>query len=467
MVLAVLAALLVPSAALSADTDTLGVLAVAPPPGPGPELVEMTSQFRLVLSERSPGVLDAAALRDRMAGPSRGASLGELDKAYEGALAAYLNGDYEGSVRTLRAVIEDLEKLPDDKETFRQWTRATMRLASTELDLGRRDVAREAADRLVRADPNVQVDAMQFPPELVRLIETARSELRSLPTRVLTVNSSASGVRVFVNGREVGTAPVTATLARGHYRVSGARGTVRAPPLQVDLSDENQSVTLDFTIVEALRPTLGPGLALSDAERARRLVAVGGFLRLDSILATSLLDEAGASYLLGSLYDVRRGMLMREGRLRLTDRALTKEGAARLASGRALPVDRGRDPAPGAGPDARPLEGARLDGLRRRHRRGGLGRRLHLADGGHEQRLQLRAGPHHLDRGPPGQRRPLPVVHQQRRLGAHAGGDRRGGRRRVRRGDAHPRLPRLQADRRGRALPLLTAGRRRAVTAAW
>jgi len=331
MVLAVLAALLVPSAALSADTDTLGVLAVAPPPGPGPELVEMTSQFRLVLSERSPGVLDAAALRDRMAGPSRGASLGELDKAYEGALAAYLNGDYEGSVRTLRAVIEDLEKLPDDKETFRQWTRATMRLASTELDLGRRDVAREAADRLVRADPNVQVDAMQFPPELVRLIETARSELRSLPTRVLTVNSSASGVRVFVNGREVGTAPVTATLARGHYRVSGARGTVRAPPLQVDLSDENQSVTLDFTIVEALRPTLGPGLALSDAERARRLVAVGGFLRLDSILATSLLDEAGASYLLGSLYDVRRGMLMREGRLRLTDRALTKEGAARLA----------------------------------------------------------------------------------------------------------------------------------------
>jgi hypothetical protein len=54
-------------------------------------------------------------------------------------------------------------------------------------------------------------------------------------------------------------------------------------------------------------------------------------LRLDSILATSFLDESGVSYLLGSLYDVRRGMLMREGRLRLTDRSLPKDGAARLA----------------------------------------------------------------------------------------------------------------------------------------
>jgi hypothetical protein len=49
------------------------------------------------------------------------------------------------------------------------------------------------------------------------------------------------------------------------------------------------------------------------------------------MLATSFLDEGGTSYLLGSLYDVRRGMLMREGRVRLADRSLPREGAARLA----------------------------------------------------------------------------------------------------------------------------------------
>ncbi len=317
--------------ARSADADTLGVIAVAPQPGPSPELVEMTGQLRLVLSERSPGVLDAAALRDRMSGPSSGASLEELGKAYEGALAAYLNGDYEGSLRTLQAVIEDLEKLPDDKETFRQWTRAMMRLASTELDLDRRDAARQAADRLVRADPGVQVDAAQFPPRLVRLIASARSELRSTRTQQLSVKSSTNDVRVFVNGREVGSAPLTVNLARGRYRVAGVHRSVRAPALQVDLTGGDQSVTLDFSVSQSLRPDLGPGLALADAERARRLVAAGGFLRLDSMLATTFLDEGGASYLLGSLYDVRRGMLMREGRVRLADRSLPGEGAARLA----------------------------------------------------------------------------------------------------------------------------------------
>ena len=330
-VLLVLAALLGLPVAQSADVDTMGVVAVAPPPGPGTELVEMTGQLRLVLSERSPGVLDAEALRDRMTGPSRGASLGELDKAYEGALAAYLNGDYEGSVRTLRAVVEDLEKLPDDAETFRQWTRAMMRLTSTELDLGRRDEAQDAANKLVRADPGVKVDAVQYPPELVRLIDSARSELRSSLTQALTVKSSTTGVRVFVNGRDIGMTPLTVKLARGRYRISGVQGTVRAPPMQVDFTDQDQSVTLDFSVSEALRPNLGPGLALGDAERARRLIAAGGFLRLDSILATSLLDDAGASYLLGSLYDVRRGMLMREGRVRLSERSLPRDGAARLA----------------------------------------------------------------------------------------------------------------------------------------
>jgi hypothetical protein len=332
-IIAVTVAVLAASPGLGADdAEQLGVVAVAPPPGPSPELVEMTGQLRLKLSERGTGVLDGAVLRDRMAGHSPGASLGELDKAYDGALAAYLNGDYEGSVRTLRAIIEDLEKLPDDGQVFSQWTRAMMRLAATELDLDRRDVAREVADRLVHADPGVKVDAAQYPPRLARLVEGARSELRSSISRKLSVASSTKGARVFVDGRDVGTAPLTVNLARGRHRVSGLQGSVRTPPLQVDLTEEDRSVTLDFSIAESLRPHLGPGLVLSDAERARGLIAAGGFLRLDSIVGTSLLDDAGASYLLGSRYDVRRGMLTREGRVRLENRALPNDRAANLAA---------------------------------------------------------------------------------------------------------------------------------------
>jgi hypothetical protein len=326
-VLVALAVLLAPP--VNASDSTTGVLATAAPPGPTPELVEMTGQLRLVLSRRRPGVLDAAALRERMSHPST-ASLAELDRAYDGSVAAYLNGDYEGSVRTLHAILEDLEKMPEGRQTFSQWTRAMLRLASTELDLDRRDAANQVADRLVRADPGVQVDPAQHPPRLVRLIEAARSRLRSSPGAKLTVKAAESA-RVFVDGREVGTTPLVVTLARGRYRVTGVRQAIHAPAVQVDLTGGDRSVTLDFTVAEMLLPDKGPGLALPGAERLRRLVAAGAFLRLDSILAMSLLDDAGASYLVGSLHDVRRGMLVREGRVRLSGRSLPSDGAAGLA----------------------------------------------------------------------------------------------------------------------------------------
>ncbi len=323
-------AVFAPRSALSADT--LGVLAVAAPPGPTPELVEATTQLRQAVAERHAGVLEARQLRERMSGQAPGASLTELDRAYEGARAAAVAGDYEGSVRTLRAIIADLEKLPDGEESFRQWTRAMLRLAKAESDLGHADEAHALLERLVRSDPDVQVDSRLYPPKLSRQVDEARAQLRALPARRLTVTAPARDVRVFVNGRAVGSAPVTVSLARGRYRISGARGVLRAPPVQVDLLDEPQtSVTLDFSLAEALRPGLGPGLALPEADRARRIVGVAGFLSLDSVLATSLGGEGGASYLIASLYDARRGMLKREGRVRLSHLALPPGATGALA----------------------------------------------------------------------------------------------------------------------------------------
>lgn len=60
-----LAALLASSASVRA-AETTGVLAVAPPPGPSPELVEITTQLRNALAERTPDVLDPHQLRERI-----------------------------------------------------------------------------------------------------------------------------------------------------------------------------------------------------------------------------------------------------------------------------------------------------------------------------------------------------------------------------------------------------------------
>jgi hypothetical protein len=322
---------LVPAGA-AAQEEALGVVAVANPPGPGPELAELTHQLRLVTAERTTGVLDAATLRERMTGQTSSATLAELDRAYAGALATYQNGDFEGAVRTLRAVIQDLEKLPDGPETFSQWTRATLRLARSEQTLGRGAEARALLERLVRANPTVKVDPNQYPPSFVKQVDEVRADTAKLAKRKLTVNSSAKGARIYLEGRDVGVAPLSIQVPPGRYRLSGAVGTLRVPAVAIDLTEEGQTVNLNFALAEALRPTFGPGLALPEADRVRNLVAAGAWLGVDKLLASRLVTESEVEYLSAMMIDVRRGMLLREGRVRLSNKIAPPGTLSALAS---------------------------------------------------------------------------------------------------------------------------------------
>ncbi len=316
----------------AASAESLGVVAVAEPPGPTAELAELTHQLRLVAAERTTGVVDANELRERMTGQTSSATLAELDRAYAGALSTYQNGDFEGAVRTLRTAIEDLERLPAGPEAFSQWTRAMLRLARAEQTLGRGGEASEVLGRLVRANPAVKADANQYPPSFVKQVEEVKAQVAKLVKRKLIISTTSKGAKVFVEEREVGAAPITLELPPGRYRVSGAHGNLHVPAVTVDLTEEGQSINLNFALAESFRPGFGPGLALVDADRARNLVAAGSWLRLDKLLAARLVNESGAEYLAAALFDVRRGMLLREGRVRLTNKIAPAGSLTALAS---------------------------------------------------------------------------------------------------------------------------------------
>jgi exonuclease VII small subunit len=334
--LAVAAALfLAPVHALAADPaapESVGVLAVGDPPnGPSPELVDLTRAFRGAVADRFKGVVSQEDLRLRMVGQTS-ASLTELDRAYAGAVAAYQSGDYESAVRTLRAVVDDLEQLPESDDAFRQWSRAMLRLARAEGSLGRKGEAREVMEALLRADPTVKPDPELYPPSFAKQLDEVRNALKAQPRRKLTVTAGGRQARVFVQGRDVGPAPASITVTPGKYRVSGVAGDARVSAGTVDVGETDQAVALDFGLAETYRPNGGPGLALPAAQRARGIVSAAAALKLDRVLIASISTDGDVRYLVGSLYDVRRGMLQREGLLRLAGFAPPKDGLAGLAS---------------------------------------------------------------------------------------------------------------------------------------
>ena len=317
----------------AAAAETLAVLAVAEAPaGPEAELAEMTHQLRAACRDRAGGVLDVPEMRARLLGQASNATLPELERAYGGALATYQNGEYEGSIRTLYAVVEDLEKLPESAEAYQQWVRALLRLAHAENTIGHVAEGRAAMEKVLAVEPRHQPDPEQYSPTYRREFDAARARVAARPRRSLAVGAVGRGGTAYVNGRASGQTPATVSLPPGRYRVGGAAGALRVPSVWVEVAGEDRSVVLDFSLAEALRANAGPGLALPRAGRHAGVVRAGAWLGVDRVVATGIATEGGVQYLAGSIYDVRRGAMMREGLVRMVAGSVPSANLGALAA---------------------------------------------------------------------------------------------------------------------------------------
>jgi len=327
-----LALLLAGAPAPAGAADRLAVLAVHDAPVPDGELAELTHQLRAACTERVPGVLSAPEMRARLAGKTGGATLPELDRAFGGALAVYQNGEYDSAARTLRAIVEDLEDLPESEAVWSQWTRAMMRLSHVHLTLHQLDESDAVQVALLKVDSTHQLDPVLYAPGFRAHFEELRQRVRAMPKRRLTVTARGRGGTIYVSGRDVGPTPATVILPPGVYRVAGAAGVLRIPGFTVDLTAEDRAVVLDFALAEAVRPAAGPGLMLGQADRAANIIRAGAWLGTDKLVVTSRTSEGEAHFLVGGIYDVRRGALLREGIVRMISGGVPAANLGALAA---------------------------------------------------------------------------------------------------------------------------------------
>ncbi len=321
------------AAAPALGFESLAVLAVGDPPaGPDADLGELAHQLRAACRDRIGGVQDVPTMRARLLGQRSNATVTELDRAYGGALAVYQNGEFESAIRTLHAIVEDLESLPESDESYAQWVRAQLRLAHAALTIGREKEADEAMYAVARTDPGIQPDADQYSPSYRRRYEQVKAKVRALPARKLQVSAEGFAGTVFVNGRAMGTTPLSLWLPSGVYRIGGASGSLHVPSFRADLQAEDRTLVLDFALAEALRVGGGPGLALGVGRRSEGVIRAGAWLGVDRVVAVSRVSEGDALFLLGSIYDVRNGALLREGSVRTIAGTVPAANLGALAS---------------------------------------------------------------------------------------------------------------------------------------
>ncbi len=333
MIRSALAALLALLAFDAQAFERLGVVAVADPPsGPDAELAELAHQIRAACRDRIGGVEDVPTMRARLLGQASNATLSELDRAYGGALAVFQNGEFESALRTLHAIVEDLESLPETDDSYSQWVRAQLRLAHTALTIARDTEAEDAFFALAKTEIGITPDQEQFSPSYRRRFDAIKAKVRALPARRLTVSSEGTPGTVFVNGRPMGATPLALWLPAGTYRIGGQSGDLRVPSFSIDLRAEDRSVVLDFALSESLRVNAGPGLALPLARRGDGVVRAGAWLVVDKVIAVSRVFEGEAAFLLGSMYDVRRGALLREGSVRMVAGSVPSANLGALAA---------------------------------------------------------------------------------------------------------------------------------------
>jgi hypothetical protein len=353
----------------SPDADVkVTVLTLAEPDVPA-ELVSSVERRLLLGLKKKPGlkVKSLATLLAEFSDRPGSKGVGKVDRVLE--KAADDISETRGAwyrVKQLKAAVSTLErKLEVVSKRKLAW--AQFLLARTLMTVRQWKMARAVLVELFGWRMSFKTPRHLCRSRCLKLVLGARRRARQLPTGELSVESSPSHAKVYLDGRYQGLTPTVVTASRGrHYvtvRRSGYLKQVVAKDVEPDeratvrvaLPKSSEALILEQSLAR-IRRTVGKRRASPSIRQLR------SFLLLDQVVLVTFAPAGGSRYRMRCfVYDLRTGLLLNElARTISTDEVAPADKWAGLAySGVRLDgslPDPGEEPLGSSGDDgARPL----------------------------------------------------------------------------------------------------------------
>ncbi len=268
-----------------------------------------------------------------LGGAPRG-SLADAERLLASARFDFLDqSSHDRAERTLLTAIEDLRTLPPSDARWQDLRDGQTLLAYMYSRKGDRAKAEATISRVLAVDPEFEPSIDLYPPSFRSWVGGVRKKVVKGSTSSLRVQTHPAGRPVVVEGRVVGTAPVTVKLPAGSWRVEADFGTGGSIPRTVQLKDA-ANIELWDNFEGAVHAGRGPCITTDGTREGRlsSLVRLSAIFGADQMVAIREEEpNPYERYIVAALVDARTGQELREGKVKLVDGLASRASYARLA----------------------------------------------------------------------------------------------------------------------------------------
>lgn len=265
----------------------------------------------------------------RMSVASEGKDFEETARLVEDGYEAWLRGAFSEATDKLGRALVKLQLsaavMAQDQSRRDLLFRCLVGLSLAHSRLGNADEVTRFMAELIRSFPDREVSRLQYGPEALQLYYSVKKDLDHRGRGALVVTVDDESVVIFLNERFEGVGTVRKQdLVPGRYRVYVQRGATPGRLHFIDVEAGGEArLALEWDLETALRSETD-WFGLSFSSGAQRMAKEGRFatsvarqLGASSVIVVGIREHEGRRSLVGTVFSVETGRLLRSGILAL------------------------------------------------------------------------------------------------------------------------------------------------------